>query len=56
LGFVATGFSGLTSMNGPLLLGIFMINPLHNIWLLSRSARGLMRPWVRCICLSLWRD
>jgi hypothetical protein len=31
LGFVATGFSGLTSMNGPLLLGIFMINPLHNI-------------------------
>jgi uncharacterized protein DUF4383 len=28
LGFFVTGF---TSMNGPLLLGIFMLNPLHNI-------------------------
>lgn len=31
VGFVVTGFSGFASMNGPLLLGIFMLNPLHNI-------------------------
>lgn len=31
LGFVVTGFSGFASMNGPSLLGIFMLNPLHNI-------------------------
>ncbi|HEY6424617.1 MAG TPA: DUF4383 domain-containing protein [Pseudonocardiaceae bacterium] len=31
LGFFVTGFSDLTSMDGGLLLGIFMLNPLHNI-------------------------
>ncbi|MGH3871725.1 MAG: DUF4383 domain-containing protein [Pseudonocardiaceae bacterium] len=31
VGLVVTGLSGFASMNGPLLLGIFMINPLHNI-------------------------
>jgi len=31
VGFFITGFSGFASMNGPLLLGIFMLNPLHNI-------------------------
>lgn len=31
LGFVVTGFSGFDSMDGPLLLGAFMLNPLHNI-------------------------
>ncbi|MDQ4092425.1 MAG: DUF4383 domain-containing protein [Actinomycetota bacterium] len=31
VGFFVTGFSGFASMNGPLLLGIFMVNPLHNI-------------------------
>lgn len=31
LGFVVTGFSGFASMDGPLLLGVFMLNPLHNI-------------------------
>ena len=31
VGFFVTGFNGFASMNGPLLLGIFMLNPLHNI-------------------------
>ena len=31
VGFFVTGFSGFASMNGPLLLGILMLNPLHNI-------------------------
>jgi hypothetical protein len=31
VGFVVTGFSGFAGMNGPLLLGIFMLTPLHNI-------------------------
>ncbi len=31
LGFAVTGLSGFASMSGPMLLGIFMINPLHNI-------------------------
>lgn len=31
VGFFVTGFSGFASMSGPLLLGIFMLNPLHNI-------------------------
>jgi hypothetical protein len=31
VGFFVTGFNGFASMNGPLLLGIFMVNPLHNI-------------------------
>jgi uncharacterized protein DUF4383 len=31
VGFFVTGFSGFAGMNGPLLLGIFMLNPLHNI-------------------------
>lgn len=31
LGFLFTGFGGFASNEGPLLLGIFEINPLHNI-------------------------
>jgi uncharacterized protein DUF4383 len=31
VGFFVTGFSGFISMDGGLLLGIFMVNPLHNL-------------------------
>ena len=31
VGFFVTGFSGFTSMDGGLLLGTFMVNPLHNL-------------------------
>ncbi len=30
-GFAVTGFHGFASMDGPRLLGLFMINPLHNL-------------------------
>ena len=44
-GFAATGFHGFASMDGPRLLGLFMVNPLHNVvhlaiaavWLLAAS-------------------
>lgn len=31
VGFLLTGFDGFVSTDGPLLLGLFEINPLHNI-------------------------
>lgn len=31
LGFVVTGLSGIFSTDGGLLLGLFMVNPLHNV-------------------------
>lgn len=31
LGFSVTGLSGIASTDGGLLLGLFMVNPLHNI-------------------------
>ncbi|MGH3897751.1 MAG: DUF4383 domain-containing protein [Pseudonocardiaceae bacterium] len=31
LGFFVTGISGFASTDGGLLLGLFMVNPLHNI-------------------------
>jgi hypothetical protein len=30
-GFFVTGFHGFTAMDGPRLLGLFMVNPMHNI-------------------------
>jgi hypothetical protein len=30
-GFAATGLHGFASMEGPRLLGLFMVNPLHNV-------------------------
>jgi hypothetical protein len=30
-GFAVTGFHGFASMDGPRLLGLFMVNPLHNL-------------------------
>jgi hypothetical protein len=44
-GFAVTGFRGFASMEGPRLLGLFMVNPLHNVvhvtiaavWLLTAS-------------------
>jgi hypothetical protein len=50
-GFAVTGFHGFASMEGPRLLGLFMVNPLHNvvhltiaaIWLLAASRHTAAR-------------
>lgn len=41
-GFVLTGFSGFAAMDGPRLLGLFMINPLHNVVHLALAATWLI--------------
>lgn len=50
-GFALTGFHGFASMDGPRLLGLFMINPLHNlvhlalavVWLVSAPRHATAR-------------
>jgi hypothetical protein len=50
-GFAATGLHGFASMDGPRLLGLFMVNPLHNVvhltiaavWLLAASRHTAAR-------------
>jgi len=50
-GFAITGFHGFASMEGPRLLGLFMINPMHNlvhltlaaVWLLASRQHGSAR-------------
>jgi hypothetical protein len=57
LGFVLTGASGFAADNGPRLLGLFMINPLHNVvhlalataWLVSVTRPG----WSRIVNLAI---
>ena len=41
LGFFVTGFSGFAAPEGDLLLGIFEVNPLHNIVHLIIGAAGI---------------
>ena len=41
LGFLATGFDGFAEPEGELLLGIFEVNPLHNIVHLLIGAAGI---------------
>ena len=41
-GFAATGLHGFASMEGPRLLGLFMINPLHNLVHLALAAVWLL--------------
>lgn len=40
-GFVVTGFSGFVEPNGELLMGVFEINPVHNIVHLVIGLAGL---------------
>lgn len=42
VGFLVTGFSGFAEAEGDLLLGIFEVNPLHNIVHLLIGAAGIM--------------
>ncbi|MGH8960470.1 MAG: DUF4383 domain-containing protein [Jatrophihabitantaceae bacterium] len=45
-GFAVTGFSGFASMDGPRLLGLFMVNPLHNLVHIAIAAVWLVTaPW-----------
>jgi hypothetical protein len=46
VGFLTTGFSGFAEPSGELLLGIFEINPLHNIVHLVIGVAGLVM-WSR---------
>jgi hypothetical protein len=46
VGFIITGFSGFVEPSGDLLLGIFEINPLHNIVHLIIGVAGLAM-WSR---------
>ena len=41
VGFFLTGFSGFAEPSGEMLLGVFEINPLHNIVHLAIGAAGL---------------
>jgi hypothetical protein len=41
-GFALTGFSGFTAMDGPRLLGLFMVNPMHNVVHLALAAVWLV--------------
>jgi hypothetical protein len=41
-GFVTTGLNGFTAPEGALLLGIFEVNPLHNIVHLAIGLAGLL--------------
>jgi hypothetical protein len=45
-GFAETGLSGFASMDGPRLLGLFMVNPLHNLVHIAFAAVWLAAaPW-----------
>ena len=41
-GFAVTGLHGFASMEGPRLLGLFMVNPLHNVVHLALAAVWLL--------------
>jgi hypothetical protein len=41
-GFAVTGFHGFTAMDGPRLLGLFMVNPMHNVVHLTLAAVWLV--------------
>jgi hypothetical protein len=41
-GFAVTGFRGFTAMDGPRLLGLFMVNPMHNVVHLTLAAVWLV--------------
>ena len=42
VGFFFTGFHGFAAMNGPKLLGVFMVNPLHNLVHIALGAAWLV--------------
>jgi len=42
VGFYFTGFHGFAAMDGPKLLGVFMINPLHNLVHIALGAAWLV--------------
>jgi hypothetical protein len=41
-GFAITGFRGFAAMDGPRLLGLFMVNPMHNLVHLTLAAVWLV--------------